>query len=113
MIRKKRASRRKGRKEAVSVLGAVGVSFSLASGASDASKMPTLDNVRPQITLTEEEISDVSLGTFFVFDKERTPRGEQYARYTPRACRPGWGCRRAGCGRSCACCTSWGRCRIC
>ena len=45
-----------------------------------------------QITLSEEEIADVSLGTFYVFDKEHagTPVGERFAQ------RCG-GCR--GCGR--------------
>ena len=106
----KKASKRQRRKEAVPVLGAVGVSLSLASGASAATgglaaetpSLPSRDAASPQITLNEEEIADVSLGTFYVFDKETagTPRlGQQFAR----------GCRCGGCG----CCWSWGFCRVC
>jgi hypothetical protein len=58
------------------VLGLVGVSLSLAGGASAATPMPAADtpskNLVPlpgqEVILGEEEISDVSLGTFFVFD---------------------------------------------
>jgi hypothetical protein len=59
-------------------LGAAGLTFSLAGGAS-ASAVPTSDiprspNIAPshEIILGEEEISDVSLATFYVFDKENT-----------------------------------------
>ena len=70
------------------------MSLSLAGGASAATALPTADmpsrdTAPPQITLNEEEIADVSLGTFYVFDKETagTPRlGEQIAR---AAVRPG------------------------
>ena len=48
--------------------------------------MPAVDTpsqtlLPPQFTLNEEEISDVSLGTFYVFDKENAgiARGEQLA----------------------------------
>jgi hypothetical protein len=107
----KRASKRRGRKEAVPVVGLVGVSLSLAGGASAATAVPTADipswdTGRPQITLNEEEIVDVSLATFYVFDKENagTPRGEQYA----RGCRCG-GCRGCrGCGRGCRGCRGGG-----
>ena len=84
----KRASKRRGRKEAVPVVGVVGVSLSLAGGASAATAVPTADTPswdtgRAQITLNEEEIADVSLATFYVFDKENagTPRlGEKLRR---------------------------------
>src|SRR5580704_13625672 len=90
----KRTSKRKHLKEAVPVVGVVGMSLSLASGASAATAMPAADaparnTAPPQITLSEEEIADVSLGTFYVFDKENaaTPRlGEQYARGGCRGC---------------------------
>ena len=57
-------------------LGAAGLSLSLAGGVSVASAAPTSDiqtqntKMSHEITLYEEEISDVSLGTFYVFDKE-------------------------------------------
>jgi hypothetical protein len=93
----KHASKRKRMKEALPVLGAVGMSLSLAGGASAATGEPAthtpLWNPSHEITLYEEEVFDVSLGTFFVFDKENagTVRlGEKLAR----------GCR--GCARGCA-----------
>jgi hypothetical protein len=134
MPHKQQASKRKAHKEAVPVVGVVGVSLSLAGGASAATAVPAADTpsrdtVRPQITLSEEEIADVSLGTFYVFDKESagTPYiGEKVAQRCG-GCRCGRGCR--GCGRGCGCrcgggcggcgcggcgcCLSWGRCAIC
>ena len=70
------ATERKRRKEVVPALGVVGVSLSLASGASAATAgsvtdMPSKDTATgPGFALSKEEISDVSLGTFYVFDKE-------------------------------------------
>jgi hypothetical protein len=57
------------------VLGAAGLSLSLAGGASAATGAPVdalTHNavVTHEITLGEEEIADVSLATFYVFDKE-------------------------------------------
>jgi hypothetical protein len=133
MPHKTQASKRKARKEAVPVVGVAVASLSLAGGASAATAVPTADTpshntIPPQITLSEEEIADVSLGTFFVFDKENagTPRlGEQYARGCRCGgcrcggcrCGRGCGCRCGGCGGcgcgGCGCCLSWGVCRIC
>jgi len=130
MAHKKTASKRKGRKEAIPVLGMVGVSLSLAGGASAAPAVPAAETpawgqTPPQITLSEEEVVDVSLGTFYVFDKENagTPqKGQQFARGC-RGCGGGGGCR--GCGRGCrgcrgcggcggcGCCLSWGVCAFC
>ena len=129
----KRTSKRKRRNETVPVLGAVGVSLSLAGSASAAPAMPAADTpsssvVPPQITLNEEEISDVSLGTFYVFDKENAgiARGLQLAQRGCgrcggcrgcRGCGRGCGCRCGGCGGcgcgGCGCCLSWGVCAIC
>jgi hypothetical protein len=116
-------------KKAVPVAGAVGASMALAASgayatgtvgpAADASAANTASG--SQIYLTDEEISDVSLGTFFVFDKELDKPGQQYARGC-RACGGcrgcgGCGCRAcracAGCGGcSCGCCVAWGACRF-
>jgi hypothetical protein len=76
MSREKLASRRKHRSKVVPVLGAAGLSLSLAGGASAATGAPVADAlthnavVTHEITLGEEEIADVSLATFYVFDKE-------------------------------------------
>ena len=77
----KQASRRKSRKEVAPTLGLIGVSLSLAGGASAATAVDPATNLPfkdtatgPGVMLTEEEISDVSLGTFYVFDKESAGR---------------------------------------
>ena len=122
MPQTKQGSKRKRRKEAVPVLGAVGVSLSLAGGASaatvgttpDVQSVPARDGTfGHELTLSEEELSDVSLGTFYVFDKENagTPKvSEKLAGWRScggcawRGCRGcGWrGC--GGCGwRGCRC----------
>ena len=67
----------------VKVLGAAGLSFSLANSTS-ASTMPTFgvpksDNTspNPRFVLSEEEMHDVSLATFYVFDRENVGSGMQ------------------------------------
>jgi hypothetical protein len=58
----------------VPVIGAVGVSLSLASGvsalATTAADASVTHGPTQQVLLHEEEISDISLATFHVFDKE-------------------------------------------
>ncbi len=114
---KKQASKRKRRNTALPVLGAAGITLALASGASataPAANAPSQDSgprITPPITLGEEEISDVSLGTFYVFDKENENHLGQDVKLA-RAC---GGCR--GCGRGCGGCRGCGRgcggCRAC
>ena len=76
MSRAKEASRAKRARKALPVLGAAGLSLSLASGASIASPAPSLDSMTPgaaenrELILHEEEIFEQSLATFHVFDKE-------------------------------------------
>jgi hypothetical protein len=68
----KQASKRRSQAKAVAALGVAGA-LSLAGGASGAAVGPrdTLtENTAPAITLGEEEISDISLSTFYVFDNE-------------------------------------------
>jgi hypothetical protein len=82
LSRAKQGAERKRRGKAMPILGAAGLSLTLASGASAATEAPAADvlthnaGVSHEITLSEEEISDVSLATFYVFDKEsaRPPR---------------------------------------
>jgi hypothetical protein len=134
MSRVKQASKKKRvTKAAVPVLGAAGLTFALGGGAS-ASAIPAADvqqttNLAPTqaLTLGEEEIADVSLATFYLFDKENTAQargGVQLAWGCRcggcRGCRCG-GCRACrgcgggcGCGAACgSCCASWGICRLC
>jgi len=76
MPQTQQSSKQKRRSKALPVLGAAGLSLSLAGTASAlpggaAVNLPTSGNGDGnQVTLGEEEISDVSLATFYVFDKE-------------------------------------------
>lgn len=101
--RVKQASKRKSttKAAAVKVLGAAGLSFSMVNSAS-ASTMPTFgvpqsDNSSPnqRFVLSEEEMADVSLATFYVFDRENIGSGVLLAR--------GGGCGHGGggCGHGC------------
>ena len=96
----KQKSMRKRRGKAMPVLGAAGL-LALASGASaeapaDTSTLNTA--VSQPVLLGEEEISDVSLATFYVFDKENAG-----------LLKPGVQLARGGCGGGCGC----GGCRGC
>jgi hypothetical protein len=144
MSRVKQASKRKRLTKAAGVpaLGAAGLGLSLVGSAS-ASALATADvpqslNTTPnqRFVLSEEEIADVSLATFYLFDKENGTGGfTQVARGCGcggchgcggggggcRGC--GGGCRGCGCG-GCGCggwggcgyggcCLTWGVCRFC
>jgi len=117
------------------------MSLSLTGGASAAAvahvdgHQPFDSLTNPNIMLGEEEISDVSLSTFYVFDKENAVErglGVQLARGCGGCgrcggcrgggrcggcrggCRCGGGCGWGGCGGcgcGVGCCISWGRCR--
>src|SRR5215467_14898198 len=111
MPRAKQAAKRERRAKAVPVLGAAGLSLSLTGGASAATAgatadLPTTPNTAlgHEITLGEEEISDVSLATFYVFDKENAGK-PQLGERVAWACR--CGCR--GCG-GCGCRCGWRGC---
>jgi hypothetical protein len=139
----KKASKRKRRITTLPVLGVAGMSLSLAGGASAATTTGPLDGhlavdalTNPNPLLGEEEISDVSLSTFYVFDKENAGNlklGVQVARGGCGRCGGCRGCGRCGgcgghgcrgcggcgwvtcvgCGCGYGCCLSWGRCRWC
>jgi hypothetical protein len=105
MSQAKRASKGKRPSKAVSVLGIAGASLAASTGGSladiPAADIPSQNTAPFQfITLGEEEISDVSLATFHLFDKEGlgTPRSGiiQLAR---GGCGCGHGC--GGCGHGC------------
>jgi hypothetical protein len=137
MSRAKPTAKRKRLSKAVPMAGIAGVSLAVAGSAS-ALPAPTADvpsqatPLSHEITLGEEELSDVSLGTFYVFGNENAApeRGVQTAyrgcggcrgcRGCGRGCRGCGGCHRGcggchGCwgGCGCGCCLSWGGCRIC
>jgi hypothetical protein len=111
----KRAPKRRSRAKAVTVLGVAGVLW-LADGASRAAVCPAGDTPTENtaITLDEEEISDVSLSTFYVVDYENTGAhrpGLQFAKRTHSRPRQGCGgCADCGGGgpTCCASCASGG-----
>jgi hypothetical protein len=113
-------------KKAALALGAAGVSLAMtgaASATAPATDLPSQDNAR-RLILTEEEISDVSLATFQVFDRENPPlsQGIRVARGGGCGCGGcghgggGGGCAHAGFGGGCAHagvgCAAGGRCAV-
>ena len=127
MPRVKQASKH-ARTTQVAAATAAGLGLSLGGSAS-ANTIPTSDFPQSQIppnqrfVLGEEEMADVSLATFHLFDRE-IAHGDMQLAYVVvrRGCRGCGGCRGCrgcavrGCG-GCAgcggCCARWGRCRIC
>jgi len=99
MSHAKQVSKRKRRRKTVPILGIAGLSLSLAGGAAAAIDAPATDmttrpaNVSQKISLAVEEITDVSLATFYVFDKEQAATPRPGLRLAMGAC---GGC--AGCG---------------
>src|SRR5580658_9440285 len=100
MLHAKQASKRKRRSKAVPVLGAAGLLSLAGGGVSTLAAGPAADiparHIEPshELTLSEEEVSDVSLATFYVFDKENAASpGLQLVR---------GGC--GGCGHGCGGC---------
>ena len=98
----KRSPKTKRRSKALPALGFAGVSLSMASGACVSTSEPSANTPPPsqthEIFLGEEEISDASLATFYVFDDENAgpPPLSQKLRLAA-----GGG---AGCGCSCGAC---------
>jgi len=105
MARVKQASKKRTTKAApVKVLGAAGLGLSLVGSAS-ASTMPTAgipqsDNTSPnqRFVLGEEEMADVNLATFHLFDRENVGSAIQLARGGCGGCGYGGGGGCGGCG---------------
>ena len=100
----KRSSIGKRRSKALPALGFAGMSLSMASGAcastSEASANTSPPSQKHEIFLGEEEISDVSLATFYVFDKENAGPPPLFQKLRLAA----------GCGAGCGCsfgCAYW------
>ena len=121
MRQAKTPSKQKHRACAVPLLGAAGLSLSLASGASAATESPAPDvptrntAASHEITFSEEEIADVSLATFYVFDKENIGTSEPGVQLAHRGCGGCHGCHRGcrGCHRGCGGCGGWRGCGGC
>ena len=81
MMRPKQASKRKNQRRsmALPVLGAAGLSLAMTGNTSatvPATHLP-FQGTGPGVNLGEEEISDVSLATFYVFDRENDAKPSQ------------------------------------
>src|SRR6516162_7454265 len=92
MSRANHPSKQKRRGKTLPALGTAGLSLALTSGAHAATDgisvdWPTLNTlVSQEITLAEEEISDVSLSTFYVFDKENARKQQLDQQLAWRGC---------------------------
>lgn len=103
MSRMKKSTKRKARSKTIPVLGVAGMTLSLITGGSAALAHPSLEESSGgrshDVILKDEEVSDVTLATFYAFDREdqgRQPRLRLAA---------GIGC--AGCA-TCAGACAWG-----
>src|SRR5262245_9676893 len=114
MSHAKQASKQKRRACAIPLMGAAGLSLSVATGAPAATVGPVLGH---EITLGEEEISDVSLATFYVFDKENAQADLQLVGHGHGGHGHGCGGHGHGCGghwhghwhgHGCGGCHGWG-----
>jgi hypothetical protein len=111
MSQAKRASKARRPSKAVSVLGIAGMSLAVTGDGASASIAGSATGIqspnttpRQLVTLGEEEMSDVSLATFYVFDKEN-------ARTSQTGVREAHGCAGcAGCGHGCVGCAGVGGC---
>jgi hypothetical protein len=99
MAKAKQVSKRKCGKTALA-LGAAGVSMTMTGGASatGSATVPSQDDAQ-RFILGEEEISDVSLATFQVFDRENPAVGQNIR--IAAGCRGCGGC--AGCAHAAGC----------
>jgi hypothetical protein len=121
MAQAKRASRGKRPSKAVSVLGIAGMSLAASTSGSPADIPPASVAGSPAgsvadilwqntalfrvPTLDDEEISDISLATFYLFDKENPGNSQPGVQLAFRS-----GC---GCGHGCGGCRGCGGVRAC
>jgi hypothetical protein len=101
------SKKRKRRSKALPALGFAGVSLSMASGAcastgEASANTPPSTSQSHEVFLGEEEISDVSLATFYVFDKESTGQPPPAQQLRLARC-GGCGCGCHGGGGGCGC----------
>jgi hypothetical protein len=112
MTQARRNSIRK-RGKAALALGAAGVSLAMtgaASATAPTTNEPSQDNAW-RFILGEEEISDVSLATFQVFDRENPPLSQGIR--VAAGCRGGGGCGGCAHGGGCGGCAHAGGCGGC
>ncbi len=107
MAQTRRASKGKRSKEALSVLSLAGISLAATTVATtneSLAGMPSPAAAPTQaFTLGEEEISDVTLATFHLFDKESVDQSRSILHLTRCGCG-----RCGGCGHGCGGCRCGG-----
>jgi hypothetical protein len=120
MAHAKQASKRKRRRVALPILGAAGAYLAMggASATVPTANLPSQNKAPlPEITLDEEEIFDVNLATFYVFDKENDATSQLAEKVAARGCGGCRGCAARGCGgcaaRGCRGCAVVRGCRGC
>ena len=105
MARAKQTSKRRRSGPTLPVWGAAGMSLAMAGSASaavvDGAKTAPQKTL-PVITLGEEELSDVTLSKFFVYDREPNASSKLGVQFAQRCGRCG-GCAARGCGRCGGC----------
>lgn len=113
MSRKKHASKAKRVGKAGLPLGVVGLSLSLAGAVSADSGGPAADAPSAHLTvdLHEEEVFDVTMASFYVFDKENPGGLRSGQRVAAKTSVPRY--RGCGTGRRCGSCRGCGGCRGC
>ena len=84
MPRTKRASRGKGSRKALTVLSVAGMSLASATNGAVAEISPQGPAPLHAAPLYEEEIFDVSLATFHLFDQERAGANDPLMKLRPR-----------------------------
>jgi hypothetical protein len=105
MARAKQTSKRRRSGPTLPVWGAAGMSLAMAGSASaavvDGAKTAPQKTL-PVITLGEEELSDVTLSKFFVYDRAANASSKLGVQFAQRCGRCG-GCAARGCGRCGGC----------
>ncbi len=96
MSRTKRASKGKGSRKALTVLSVAGMSLAATTSGAVAEISPQVPAPLHAAPLYEEEIFDVSLATFHLFDQERAGANDPLMKYAHGGC---GGC--GGCGHGC------------
>src|SRR5262245_14197996 len=118
MARAKPARKRNPRRT-LPLLGAAGASLAMVGGSSAATTTadltPPRNDLNSLFILDEEEISDVSLGTFYVFDRENNIGllNEETVAARCGGCRGCGGCAVARCGGRCGGGCAIARCARC
>ena len=113
MSRTKRASEGKGSRKALTVLSVAGMSLAATTNGAVAEISPQGPAPLHAAPLYEEEIFDVSLATFHLFDRERAGANDPLLKYAHGGCGGCGGCHGCGGGGGCHGCGGGGGCHGC